>query len=282
VCQKNPSPVHPSYTLRSICDAVRKNKPQRSSTSAAQEKSSGNECYSRSQFAEAIQHYTHALELSPRDQLENATLHNNRAQCFIKLEQYYRALDDLNEALRLSPGDVKALIRKGLCLSHLGDYKGSREAYQRALSLDTSGKFRAAILEGLQKLPVDNPDHSSSSHQPHPQTQHTHQNQYFQPPPQYAQPFPQQFTNFFPPQGQGQSQSQAQAQSFASFQYPGQYGSSASYQYPPNFMPPPNFPHVNVNVNQPQQHHQPPPQAQQSSRDEDRRRNRRSKECNIQ
>ena len=51
--------------------------------------------------------YLRALAKSPTGDPKNAVIYNNRAQCYIKIEQHRRALDDCEEAIRLDPHDVK-------------------------------------------------------------------------------------------------------------------------------------------------------------------------------
>jgi len=186
VCNKDPSPVHPSFTLRAICDSVRalrenpvplSSSPSKlsdipptfetttttattssttdntDSVTAEQEKQLGNEKYGGKKYAEAIQHYSKALAKSPTGDPKNAVIYNNRAQCYIKIEQHRRALDDCDEAIRLDPHDVKAFMRKGLCLYRMGNFAKSREAYNEARQLDTQGKWKDAIDEALLSLP---------------------------------------------------------------------------------------------------------------------------------
>lgn len=57
-------------------------------------------------FEEAILHYTYAIKLDP----SNYTLHSNRSYAFLKVQQYYFALEDANETIRLNPSWPKVRI----------------------------------------------------------------------------------------------------------------------------------------------------------------------------
>lgn len=159
VCHKNPSPVHPSYLLRSLCDSlISLQKPDSDSGSATTEKNLGNDCYNQKKYADAIAHYNNAIDRTPKDALERAVIHNNRAQCYIQLQQYHRALIDLEDCIRLNPAGeikVKATIRKAMCLGKLGDFRASRATYQTALQMDKTKKFRETVIHALKSLPPD-------------------------------------------------------------------------------------------------------------------------------
>lgn len=224
VCLKNPSPVHPSFTLRAIVDGVKlfneneQYSASSSSTSSScpskeieREKAAGNTCYNQRKYAEAIMHYSKALQV-PRKSTGNnkgdAVLYNNRAQCYIKLEEFRRALDDCDEAIRLDNTDVKAHMRRGLCLYKLGDFESSRVAYLKVKQLDTSGTWTDVVNESLAALPNPRPSPPPTAHQYQQQPAH-------QPPPfqhqqqanrhhhrQYQQQQQQQFNYQQPPRSQ--------------------------------------------------------------------------------
>jgi len=247
VCQKNPSPIHPSYTLRAIVDGVKQfnddttfsASPCSSSSTSKEvekEKVQGNACYNQKKYAEAIMHYSKALQVPKKHTGDkcDAILYNNRAQCYIKLEQYRRALDDCDEAIRFDKTDVKAFMRRGLCLAKLGDFEKSRTAYLTAKQLDTSKTWTDVINESLAILPNPRPA-------PQPTHQYQHQQQpQFHPPP------------FQPPQVQQQQHQQQQHQQQ-------HYQSQQQQQFMPpfNFQPP--IPPRHNNAEYPGQNARPAP-----------------------
>jgi len=244
VCQKNPSPVHPSYSLRTIVESIGRNKDDSSSSSTSSDTSSsvereradGNISYNQKKYADAIMHYTKALHSSLKNGASNerdAVLYNNRAQCYIKIEEYRRALDDCDEAIRLDPTDVKAYMRRGLCSFKLGDFEKSRKAYLKAKQLDTSGLWRDVVNEALASLP--NPRPPFHQYPPQPPV-----------PPAPVPPVPPQQYQYQQQQHQQQQQQQRQYQQqnvhhqrypyAQNGQYPGQFA------YPPPPAAPPQYP----------------------------------------
>lgn len=72
-------------------------------------KEKGNECFKNQKYEEAVLHYTHAIKL---DGL-NYSLYSNRSSAFLHLQQYYLALEDAKETIRLQPAWAKGHFRKG-------------------------------------------------------------------------------------------------------------------------------------------------------------------------
>ena len=71
-------------------------------------KAKGNEFFKISQFAEAIEQYTRALEVD-RD---NAILYSNRSAAYTKLGDYKKALEDASRCIQLKPQWAKGFLRK--------------------------------------------------------------------------------------------------------------------------------------------------------------------------
>lgn len=68
-------------------------------------KEKGNECVRAGNYAEAILHYSHAIKLDST----SPQLYSNRSFAFLKLQQYYYALEDANESIRLDPTWAKVI-----------------------------------------------------------------------------------------------------------------------------------------------------------------------------
>ena len=68
-------------------------------------KTQGNECVRSKNFAEAVIHYTHAAQKDPK----NHMLYSNRSLAFLKLQQFYYALEDAKETIKLQPYWAKVL-----------------------------------------------------------------------------------------------------------------------------------------------------------------------------
>jgi len=211
VCRANPTPIHPSFTVRRIVEEYRKfrglTKEKISPRSAKEEKDLGNQCYSNNKYADAIEHYNKALEEQP-----TAALFGNRAICYYKLKQYRLAIMDCDRGIQLEPQNAKLRVRKALCLEKLKEFEEAKKIFQEARKYDVNNNFADEITSGLQRIsqpsfstppPSPKPTQHQSSSQPqtpnyHNYAHNTNTNQrvenFFQQ--QFAQPFG------FPPQQQ--------------------------------------------------------------------------------
>ncbi|CAF1273581.1 unnamed protein product [Adineta ricciae] len=68
----------------------------------------GNQLYMDACFVLAIQWYTHCIDLNSNV----AFLYSNRAACYLKVFEPYKAIDDCDKALKIDPKNVRALYRK--------------------------------------------------------------------------------------------------------------------------------------------------------------------------
>lgn len=73
----------------------------------------GNDLFKTERFTEACSAYGEGLRLDP----SNSVLYCNRAACWFKLGQWERSLDDCNQALRIQPNYIKALLRRAASIS---------------------------------------------------------------------------------------------------------------------------------------------------------------------
>lgn len=90
-------------------------------------------------FAEAVEAYTKAIQLNPRD--KDSLVH--RAGCCIEMGDFARALDDLNRALELDPKWVEALSSRAYVLEKTGQFNEALRGYKQALKLNPN--YRPAI-----------------------------------------------------------------------------------------------------------------------------------------
>jgi tetratricopeptide (TPR) repeat protein len=90
-------------------------------------------------FEDAIEAYGKAIQLNSRDK---DTLYN-RANCYIELSDFTRALDDLNRVLELAPNWVEALCSRAYVYEKTGLYNEAQRGYK--LTLKHNPKYRPAI-----------------------------------------------------------------------------------------------------------------------------------------
>ncbi|KAK2142204.1 hypothetical protein LSH36_985g01026 [Paralvinella palmiformis] len=128
-------------------------------------KERGNELYSRAEYGFAINSYTKALTiLDDRNEMTHdaaveelqllldtrMTCNNNLAAAQIKVEAWDAAIQSCDEVLKKQSENVKALFRKGKCLSYKGELEIAISYLQRASKLEPSSKVIQQELVRLQ------------------------------------------------------------------------------------------------------------------------------------
>ena len=107
-------------------------------------KTKGNEQLVKGHYLEAIGLYSEALEFDPT----NAIILSNRAQAYIKVENYGLAMADATAALESDPKYAKAYYRRGSAQFALTHYKEAKKDFKKVCQLkpkdkDARQKFQA-------------------------------------------------------------------------------------------------------------------------------------------
>ncbi|KAL3866913.1 hypothetical protein ACJMK2_044162 [Sinanodonta woodiana] len=113
-------------------------------------KSQGNACVKSGNYGEAVLHYSHGIKLEPGNHL----LYSNRSLAFLKLQQYYLALEDAKLAIKLQPNWPKGFFRKGEVEYQTGNCSSAIMSYKQALLLDPSNTEIQEALERAQREAV--------------------------------------------------------------------------------------------------------------------------------
>ncbi|NXM17376.1 TTC12 protein, partial [Ploceus nigricollis] len=95
-------------------------------------KEQGNEAFRAGDFALAIQSYSEGLE-KLRDKQE---LYTNRAQAYLKLHEYEKAISDCEWALKCNKNCLKAYFLMGKAHLALQHFTESRQCYEKMLQID--------------------------------------------------------------------------------------------------------------------------------------------------
>ncbi|NXO28113.1 TTC12 protein, partial [Cisticola juncidis] len=95
-------------------------------------KEQGNEAFKGGDFSLAIQRYSEGLE-KLRDKQE---LYTNRAQAYLKLHEYEKAINDCEWALKCNKSCLKAYFLMGKAHLALQHFTEARQCYERILEID--------------------------------------------------------------------------------------------------------------------------------------------------
>jgi serine/threonine-protein phosphatase 5 len=126
----------------------RSNEDQEANEAKAQElKSEGNEQLIKGHYLEAIGFYSDALEFSPT----NAIILSNRAQAFIKVENYGLAMNDATAAMDSDPTYAKSYYRRGSAQFALTHYKDARKDFKKVCQLKPKDKDARKKFQACEK-----------------------------------------------------------------------------------------------------------------------------------
>uniref|UniRef100_A0A1B6CJA7 Uncharacterized protein n=1 Tax=Clastoptera arizonana TaxID=38151 RepID=A0A1B6CJA7_9HEMI len=94
-------------------------------------KEQGNECVRNKKYEEAVLHYSHAINLDPK----NYTLYSNRSFSFLKIQQYYLAMEDAKKTISLNPDWEKGYFRKAEIEHATFHFQEAMISYAMALTI---------------------------------------------------------------------------------------------------------------------------------------------------
>ncbi|XP_061170443.1 tetratricopeptide repeat protein 1-like [Saccostrea echinata] len=115
---------------------------------AQEQKEKGNDFFKKQEYENAVNAYTRALRLCPKDFIKDrAILYSNRAACKMKESQNEEAIMDSNKALELHPQYLKALLRRAELYEKVDKLEEALTDYQKVVEMDpTQHSARAACL----------------------------------------------------------------------------------------------------------------------------------------
>lgn len=100
----------------------------------------GNRFFKEGNYSKSAEFYSQAIDLLTTSGSEGspllATLHSNRAACWLKLDLYDKCVDDCTAALALIPNDKKAYYRRALAYHKMNDNRKSLEDVKMVLYFD--------------------------------------------------------------------------------------------------------------------------------------------------
>jgi serine/threonine-protein phosphatase 5 len=121
--------------------------PEQNEEMALKLKDQGNEQLLKGHLLQAIGWYSEALEYAPT----NVVILSNRAQAYIKVENYGLAMADATAALESDPKYAKAYYRRGSAQYALTHYKEARKDFRKVCSLKPKDKDARAKFQACEK-----------------------------------------------------------------------------------------------------------------------------------
>jgi tetratricopeptide (TPR) repeat protein len=115
-----------------------------------QAKSKGNQAYQAGNHLLAVEHFTTAIQLTPKDgdhQLH--ILYSNRSAARLNLGLAYEALADAKKCTEIQPAFAKGWSRVGAAMYRMGRYPEAVAAYTEGLVQAPGNAVRAPIWRGM-------------------------------------------------------------------------------------------------------------------------------------
>lgn len=142
----------------------------------------GNESFKQSQFKKAVNYYSQAihtildpLNIKETDEdlgsLQNVLkkddclvkCFNNRAQCYIKLESFKKAIEDANKVILANADDTKALFRRSQALKELNRFDESLRDAKRLIQIEPKNNQFIQYIQSLTRLIQDKTNEQRST-----------------------------------------------------------------------------------------------------------------------
>lgn len=160
---KSSSKLTPKVELTAHAETAQdvQNTPLPSSTQQYQKryeemKAEGNALVKKGKYLKAIDVYNQCIKLDP----SNVAGFNNRAFCWLKLNENNRALADALVVLHREPQNIKGWFRSGLAHRELGDLTAAYRAFTQARVLDPNN---VAAQKELSAILSKHPEITSSA-----------------------------------------------------------------------------------------------------------------------
>lgn len=102
-------------------------------------KERGNQAFKDGYYEEAIEFYSKAIKYGEKHK-ELQVFYKNRAQCYLKLDEWEKAEKDCTKSLEISPRDPKALFRRCQAYESLERYEEAYKDARGVLEADPSSK----------------------------------------------------------------------------------------------------------------------------------------------
>src|SRR5881296_3147048 len=104
-------------------------------------------------YGDAINDYNEALKLTPQDA---ARIHEQRAAVEMKIQDYEKALGDYSELIKLKPNDVRYLNYRAYIYEVKNDLKNSMADTEKVLKLDPNNQDAKGRKQRIEQKLAEN------------------------------------------------------------------------------------------------------------------------------
>eukprot|EP00823_Brevimastigomonas_motovehiculus_P004600 TRINITY_DN307_c0_g1_i1.p1 TRINITY_DN307_c0_g1~~TRINITY_DN307_c0_g1_i1.p1 ORF type:complete len:296 (+),score=73.24 TRINITY_DN307_c0_g1_i1:111-890(+) len=112
-------------------------------------KEKGNEEYKKGNYEKAIEFYTYATEMDPK----NPIYFTNRSMCYAAMKKWEKSLRDAEKSVALNASWEKGHYRKGVALSNMGQYQAAMESFEMCCQLNPKNdEFLKAHVQAKKDL----------------------------------------------------------------------------------------------------------------------------------
>jgi len=119
------------------------------SVQAEKYKEQGNDEFKKGNFDKAIEYYTYATEMDPR----NHVFFTNRALCYEKMKKYDKALRDAEKSTQLNKDWEKGHYRRGVALRELGRFVEALDAFEMCQNLNSKNdEYKKAYDDAKKQM----------------------------------------------------------------------------------------------------------------------------------
>jgi tetratricopeptide (TPR) repeat protein len=112
-------------------------------------KEKGNEEFRNGDFAKAIENYTYATEMDPK----NPVYFTNRSMCYFKMGEHAKSLRDAEKSIKLNNNWVKGYYRAGMAELELGHFKEAVKYLKQAADMEPeTAAYSQAAADAKRRL----------------------------------------------------------------------------------------------------------------------------------
>ncbi|GLJ51320.1 hypothetical protein SUGI_1091300 [Cryptomeria japonica] len=120
-------------------------------------RSNGNQRFQHGDWKGAITCYSECIEIYNKEAMDVfVSCYSDRAEAFLKLEEYGKAVEDCEKALQLHSTHLKSLFRKGRALHELKEYNLACSCFRLALEQSPDAKEIKSHYDKSKKMNEEN------------------------------------------------------------------------------------------------------------------------------